>query len=172
MPEYHSAFDCGETVSLADRDTLRAFQQSWEWHHPLSDAQLAYAGTRDRIAAVSYYHGGTPLYEFTGTPGVWHEACLRDPTLAESYDREAGVPAAGYYTIVADRRGGLPVVVVRDPSGREMLVAFQFAPERYAEAMRAVACARSRIAFEQKYGFGGIYEANRRHLNGAEPGNM
>ena len=81
MPAYHSAFDCGETVCLADRDTLLAFQQSWEWHHPLSDAQLAYAGTQDRIVAVSYYHDGTTLYEFAAAPGFWHEPCLRDPTL-------------------------------------------------------------------------------------------
>ena len=170
MPAYHSAFDCGETVILADRDTLLAFQQSWEWHHPLSEAQLAYAGARDRIVAVSYYHGGTPLYEFAAIPGFWHEPCLRDMTLAESYDREACAPAAGYYTIATDRRGGLPVVVVCDPVGRELLVAFQFAPEQVADAMRAVASVRSRIAFEQKYGFGGIYEANKRYLQDAEPG--
>lgn len=170
MPEYHSAFDGGETVLIADRDALLAFQQSWEWHHPLSDAQLAYAGTEDRITIVSYYHGGATLYEFAGIPGVWHEACLRDPTLAEGYDREAGVPAAEYYTITTDRRGGLPVVVVRDHSGREMLVAFQFNPESVAEAMRAVARVRSRIAFEAKYGFGGIYLANRKYLDEGSDG--
>jgi hypothetical protein len=115
-------------------------------------------------------HGGTTLYEFAAAPGFWHEPCLRYPTLAESYDREAGAPAAGYYTVTADRRVGIPVVVVRDPIGREVLVAFQFDPEREAEAMRAVASVRSRIAFEQKYGFGGIYEANMRYLQDAEPG--
>lgn len=31
------------------------------------------------------------------------------------------------------------VVVVLDPIGREVLIAFQFAPEREAEAIRAVA---------------------------------
>jgi hypothetical protein len=170
MPKYHSAFDCGETVGLADRDTLQAFQRSWEWHHPLSDAQLAHAGTCDRIATVSYYHGGNPLYTFAAIPGIWHEACLRDTRLGESRNREAFIPAADYYTISADRRGGLPVVVVRDPSGREMLVTFQFGSEFVAENMRAVARVRTRIDFEHKYGFGGIYAANKRHLNPAEPG--
>jgi hypothetical protein len=169
MPEYHSAFNTGETVGVADSDVLRAFQQSWEWHDPLTDAQLAYAGREDRIAVVRYYHGGTPLYELAGTPGVWHEECLRDLTLSESYDREAGVPAADYYTIATSRRDGLAVVIVRDPSGREVLSAFQFAPDHVAEAMRAVARVRSRIAFEHKYGFGGIYEANRQYLDRVEP---
>jgi hypothetical protein len=57
------------------------------------------------------------------------------------------------------------VVVVRDPMGREMLVAFQFAAEHVAEAMRAVARVRSRISFEFKYGFGGIYQANKQYVD-------
>src|SRR5262245_15361534 len=105
MPAYHSAFDAGEHVSIADIQTLRAFQQSWAYHHPLSDEQLLYAGKNDYIKAVSYYHGGTPLYEFIDLPGIWHESCLRDPTLAEGYDKEAGVVAADYYTVTADQRG-------------------------------------------------------------------
>jgi hypothetical protein len=165
MPDYHSAFDGGEHVSVADIDTLREFQKSWEWHHPLSDEQLASAGQRGSIKRVSYYHGGTPLYEFADTPGFWHEPCLRDTTLSKDYDKEAGVAAADYYTITADRRGGLSVIVVRDPTGREMLVAFQFGSERVVEAMRAVARVRSRISFETKYRFGGIYEANKRFLD-------
>jgi hypothetical protein len=165
MPAYHSAFDAGEYVTIADLDTLRAFQQSWEWHHPLSDDQLAYAGKNDSIKLVSYYHGGTTLYEFVGIPGFWHESCLRDPTLSGNYDRVPGAVASDYYTISTDRRGGLPVVVVRDPAGRELLVAFQFNAEQVAEVMRAVARVRSRINFEWKYGFGGIYEANKRFLD-------
>jgi len=165
MPDYHSAFDGGENVNIADVDTLREFRRSWKWHHPLSDEQLAHAGQHDWIKIVSYYHGGTPLYEFASIPGFWHESCLRDRTLAEDYDEEAGVAAANYYTIATDRRGGLPVVVVRDPSGREMLVAFQFAAERVAEAMRAVARVRSRISFEYKYRFGGIYDANKQYVD-------
>jgi hypothetical protein len=167
MPAYHSAFDAGEYVTVADLNTLRAFQQSWEWHHPLTDDQLAFAGRNVCIKSVSYYHGGTTLYEFVDIPGVWHESCLRDPTLSpESFrDREAGAIAGDYYAVSADRRGGLPVVIVRDPAGRELLVAFQFYPERAAEAMREVACVRSRINFEYKYGFNGIYEANKRLLD-------
>jgi hypothetical protein len=48
-----------------------------------------------------------------------------------------------------------------------MLVAFHFGAEQVAEAIRSVARLRSRIAFEYKYGFNGIYEANKRLL--AEP---
>jgi hypothetical protein len=165
MPGYYSAFDGGENVSIADVDTLLAFQKSWEWHHPLSDEQLQYAGKDDWIKMVGYYHGGTPLYEFASIPGIWHESCLRDRTLAEDYDKDAGVVASAYYTITTDRRDGLPVVIVRDPSAREMLVAFQLTADSVAEAMRAVACVRSRISFEFKYGFSGIYEANRKFLD-------
>jgi hypothetical protein len=164
MPNYHSAFNGSENVSIADIEALREFQKTWKWHHPLSDEQLAYAGKHDWIKIVSYYHGGTPLYEFASIPGFWHESCLRDRTLSKDYDAEAGIAAGDYYAITTDRRGGLPVVVVRDPMGREMLVAFQFAAERVAEAMRAVAGVRSRISFEIKYGFGGIYQANKQML--------
>jgi hypothetical protein len=164
MPAYHAAFDCGENVVIADAATLLNFQRSWEWHHPLIDEQIAYAGQNDSIKRVTTYHGGAQLYEFVSIPGVWHEPCLRDPTLGEGYDLEAGVCAADYYTITTDRRGGLPVVVVRDPEAREMLVAFQFAVEIVAESLREVARVRSRIAFEFKYGFCGIYETNKHFL--------
>lgn len=167
MPDYHSAFDGGEHVLIAGLDTLREFQRSWKWHHPLTDDQLAYAGQSGLMKMVSYYHGGTPLYEFVNIPGFWHEPCLRDATLSKDYDKEAGVAAADYYSVTADRRGGLPVVIVRDPVGREMLVAFQMGAKLVAEAMRAVARVRSRIAFEGKYGFGGIYEANKKYLEEA-----
>ena len=164
MPDYHSAFNGGENVAIADVNTLREFQKSWKWHHPLSDEQLTHAGKRDWISKVGYYHGGTPLYEFVSIPGIWHESCLRDTTLSKDYDKEAGVAAADYYSIEADQRNGLPVVIVRDPAKREVLVAFQFGADRVAEAMRAVAHLRSRICFEHKYGFGGIYEANKKYL--------
>lgn len=165
MPDYHSAFNGGENVAIADLGTLREFQKSWKWHHPLSDEQLAYAGKRDWISKVGYYHGGTPLYEFASIPGIWHESCLRDTTLSKDYDKEAGVAAADYYTIATDRRGDLPVVIVCDPAKREVLVAFHFGADRVAEAMRAVARVRSRITFEGKYGFAGIYEANKKYLS-------
>jgi hypothetical protein len=164
MPDYHAAFNGGENVSIADLDTLRAFQKSWQFHHSLSDGQLAYASKNDWIVRVSYYHGGTPLYEFASIPGFWHESCIRDRTLSKDYDKEAGVAAADYYAITTDRRGGLPVIIVRDPAGREVLVAFQFSVEKVAEDMRSVARVRSRIAFEGKYKFGGIYERNKKFL--------
>lgn len=164
MPAYHSAFQAGEYVRIADIGTLREFQRNWKWHHPLTDDQLVHAGQQVRIASVSYYHGGTTLYEFASLPGFWHESCLRDLTREPGYDAEAGAPACDYYAIAAERRGGLPVVVVRDPKGREMLVTFQFAPEEVAEAMRDVARVRSRISFEIKYGFGGIYTAHESRL--------
>jgi hypothetical protein len=64
MPDYHSAFDGGEYVRIVEVEALRRFQQSWKWHNPLQEEQLAYAGKDVRIVGVSYYHGGTPLWMF------------------------------------------------------------------------------------------------------------
>jgi hypothetical protein len=163
MPDYHSAFDSGEYVRIADTDTLRSFQQSWQWHHGLQDEQLGFAGKDDYIKRVSYYHGGTPLYEFTKIPGFWHEACLRDITIGEH--PESGVAAADYYSMAHDRRSGLPVVIVRDPNEREVLVAFRICAERAAQDMRAVGRVRSRRMFEWKYGFDGIYESTKQYVD-------
>jgi len=44
MPDYHSAFDGGEYVRIVEVEALRRFQQSWKWHNPLQEEQLAYAG--------------------------------------------------------------------------------------------------------------------------------
>jgi len=135
------------------------------WHHGLQDEQLGFAGKDDYIMRVSYYHGGTPLYEFATIPGFWHEACLHDITIGEN--QESGVVAADYYSIAHDRRGELPVVIVRDPVGREMLVAFRVCADRAAEDMRAVARVRSRRMFEWKYGFDGIYESTKQYVDAA-----
>lgn len=160
MPNYHSAFDGGEYVRIADADALRQFQQSWTLHHALQEEQLAYAGRDARVVTVSYYHGGTPLYEFLEIPGIWHEPCIVDVTIGEH--PESGILATNYYSISAEKRSELPVIVVRDTAGREMLVAFRLCADVVAEAMRTVARVRSRRMFEWKYGFDGIYETAKR----------
>lgn len=166
MPNYHSAFNGGEYVRIADVDALRRFQQSWHWHHPLQNEQMIYAGKCARIVTVSYYHGGTPLYEFLNIPGTWHEPCIVDMTIGEQ--AESGMVAADYYSITPETREELPVVVVRDPVKRELLVAYRLRADVAAEAMQAVARVRSRRVFEWKYGFDGIYNAgNEPHAQGA-----
>jgi len=157
MPNYHSAFAAGEYIRIADTQTLRRFQQSWKWHHPLDDERLSLAGKDARIAKVSYYHGGTPLYEFLDVPGIWHEPCVVDVTIGEH--PESGMLAADYYSIHAEKRGPLSVIVVRDSANQEMLVAFHRDADAVAEAMRAVAQVRSRRMFELRYHFDGLYEA-------------
>src|SRR5271165_5172623 len=97
MPNYHSAFDGGEYVRIADVETLREFQRSWEFHNPLQEEQLSYAGKGANIIKVSIYHGGTPLYELLNVPGKWHEQCLVDGTIGEK--APSGVLAADYYSI-------------------------------------------------------------------------
>jgi hypothetical protein len=156
MPDYHSAFSAGEYVRIASVETLRQFQQSWKWHHPLQDVQLSYAGKDVRVANVSYYHGGTPLYELVAVPGTWHEPCLVDVTLGEQAD--SGMVAANHYSVTSEKRHGLACVVVRDPEKRELLIAFRLNADSVAEAMRAVAQLRSRRMFEHRYGFDGMYK--------------
>lgn len=161
MPDYHSAFNAGEYVRIADAVLLRQFQQSWKAHHPLTSEQLTFAGRDAHIVRVSYYHGGTPLYELLDIPGSWHETCLVDTTIGEH--PESGMLAGDYYSITSEQRGELSVIVVRNPKRAEMLVAFRRCPDVTETAMNTVARVRSRRMFECKYGFDGIYEAITEH---------
>jgi len=76
MPQYEERFQIGSAVNVVDRERLQAFYNGWRLHHPLGAEQLASAGRRALVKGVSFYHGGDPLYELEGLPGVWHEACL------------------------------------------------------------------------------------------------
>lgn len=78
MPAYHEKFPVGSLVRIAPGPALGRFMQDWKFHHPLQPEQIPFAGTVARISDVSFYHGGDPLYEIAGVPGIWHEQCL-DP---------------------------------------------------------------------------------------------
>ncbi len=73
---YAEEFPVGTTVRVLGRTGLEAFRRDWQWHHPLEDSQLAFAGQTAKVNSVSFYHGGDELYELEGIPGTWHEACL------------------------------------------------------------------------------------------------
>lgn len=76
MPPYEPKFPIGSEVMIETREILEHFRQTWMFHNPLSIEQVGYAGRRARISKVGFYHGGDPLYELDGIPGVWHETCL------------------------------------------------------------------------------------------------
>jgi hypothetical protein len=76
VPAYESLFEVGAPVRIQPLDALQAFRDSWKFHHPLSDEQLAFAGQRATVATVGFYHGGDVLYTLNGIPGIWHEQCL------------------------------------------------------------------------------------------------
>jgi hypothetical protein len=76
MPAYKELFREGSRVKVRNRKDLVQFQQSWKWHHPVSDPMLAYAGQTATVKSVGFYHGGDVLYELVGIAGTWHEACL------------------------------------------------------------------------------------------------
>lgn len=79
MPDNHALYRAGDTVRTADRDCLERFRQQWKYHNKLTPEQVSFAAVTARVKLVMYYHGGTPLYELEGVPGVWHEECLGAP---------------------------------------------------------------------------------------------
>ena len=76
MPLYKAAFPAGTSVRIVADSALRDFRETWSYHHNLRDEQMPFAGRVLEVAAVGFYHGGDPLYELKGAPGLWHEACL------------------------------------------------------------------------------------------------
>jgi hypothetical protein len=76
MPPYSEQFPTGTKVRVADRERLDAFLRSWNYHHGLRPEQLKYADYVTEVTNVTFYHGGAPLYELQGVPGIWHEQCL------------------------------------------------------------------------------------------------
>jgi hypothetical protein len=73
---YNAEFAVGESVRIADLDTLRNFVRNWHYHHPLNRDQMAYANHVGKVKSVGFYHGGDELYQLKGIPGIWHEQCL------------------------------------------------------------------------------------------------
>jgi hypothetical protein len=84
MPAYEAVFDVGAPVRVQALNALKAFRDSWKFHHPLDEAQLAFAGRWATVATIGYYHGGDLLYTLNDVPGIWHEQCL---------ERADGIPA-------------------------------------------------------------------------------
>jgi hypothetical protein len=83
MPAYNGLFPKGTRVRVANRAALEDFQARWHWHHPVTPEHLACAGRVGAVTSIGYYHGGDPLYQVEGIPGIWHEGCLAaDPAPA------------------------------------------------------------------------------------------
>jgi hypothetical protein len=80
MQPYKASFDVGAHVAIVDRQALDTFSRTWRFHNALQPEQLTYAGKIARVAKVAFHHGGDPLYELRGVPGVWHEVCLQAAT--------------------------------------------------------------------------------------------
>jgi hypothetical protein len=79
MPPYNEQFPVGTCVQIASKEQLEGFWRSWQYHHPLTVEQLAFAGRPAVVRSVGFYHGGDVLYELEGIPGIWHERCLANP---------------------------------------------------------------------------------------------
>lgn len=76
MAPYIAAFPVGTRVRVSSAATLTLFKTEWTFHHPLTDEQIHFADVETTVDDVSYYHGGDPLYQLAGIPGIWHEQCL------------------------------------------------------------------------------------------------
>jgi hypothetical protein len=74
---YKEAFPAGTRVRVADQSFLEQFMREWKLHHKLHPEQLPYADHETLVKKVGFYHGGDPIYELEGVPGLWLEPCLR-----------------------------------------------------------------------------------------------
>ena len=77
MVQYEARFERGSQVRIGSAEELNQFRLNWKYHNPLTDDQMRYAGEFTVVRDVGFYHGGDPLYQLDGIPGVWHEQCLR-----------------------------------------------------------------------------------------------
>ena len=74
---YKEAFPKGTRIRIADRHFLELFVREWKYHHKLRPEQLDYADHETTVKQVAFYHGGDPVYDLEGIPGLWLEPCLR-----------------------------------------------------------------------------------------------
>ncbi len=191
MPNYHETFRNGEVVQVVGLEALLIFQREWPYHHPLQELQLPYAGKTCKVRSVSFYHGGTCLYELETSvkddppspfwhqetvPGFWHEPCLTDRALIY-WDQKllacgnySSPLAADVYVIGSETRDDQAFVVVRSTEGSEFLAFRHNQSKSEASVMREVASMRTAISFEDRYGFHGIgHEMLRSKLAETKP---
>lgn len=79
IPYYNERFSKGSKVRVADRATLEEFTGTWKYHHKLRPEQLDYADRVATVIGIGFYHGGDPVYELEGVPGLWLDQCLVQP---------------------------------------------------------------------------------------------
>jgi hypothetical protein len=77
MGAYVAKYQPGMKVRIASMPELEEFKRSWRFHNPLIDSQMEHADVVATVRDVGFYHGGDPIYQLDGVPGVWHEQVLR-----------------------------------------------------------------------------------------------
>lgn len=115
---YKERFPSGCVVQIADETALRDFKATWEYHHPLEESQLQFAGLITTVRGIGYYHGGDVLYTLRDTGGyTWHEECLRIPGEVQSTAQEM------------DNCGDLDLVQIEEPGTNSLrLLVAQLTP--------------------------------------------
>jgi hypothetical protein len=171
MPNNHSAFRAGEYVRLAGAETLRELQAKFGWFDLTPKDMEVHAQQRVRIRAVSYFHGGTTLYELESLPaetkpgeskeiaGFWLEEALVDLCFDEDCRDSHAIyrPAHETYTVAASVASGAGMVHISDKEGRVFCSLHRTDAISGARQIDEVAKLRARANFEGRYDFDGIY---------------
>lgn len=173
MPADCPAFKIGERIRFG------AASQFWELQEFLREQQekidsgelpfgiceifaadlTAHSGEEAEIKAISFYHFGTPIYEFHNVSGRWPEEALCDPQIDEASEIPALQPASLHYSVHfelhGDHEGMIQILGVVD--GKTYWSARRMNAEWIANSIRQIAAIRCRCAFENLFMFDGHY---------------
>ena len=163
MPDQRNIFLPGEWAMIADEDRMRTKLAKYRNRDEVIEALRPFIGERIRIVGYSFPHGSGVLYELQGIEQhVWGE-CLIDWSVAPG-DPSYGA-ASEFYDIQIERDGEEDFVTVRDKAGRLFSKTWHAEPRFMIEEMSEIASARTRPAFEHRYGFSGDHMGTRPTAN-------
>jgi hypothetical protein len=173
MTFHPAAFRVGAFVKLASAETIRLLQT---WH---ADNKMLYCEpSMDQYAdkLVRVVQNAWPMHgvayrleeiiseerRIALIPGIWSEEAIVDHGLKVAPEASAGMEqycqlASEVYTATAENDEGVGLVSIHD-GDRRLVFCFRDKYAKYAaDAVNRIARLRSRIAFEQYFGFDGHY---------------
>jgi hypothetical protein len=131
---------------------------NWQWHHPLTEDQLAFAGTETNVTSVEYYHGGEILLRLNGIPGRWHEECVEDCYLSQAI-WDAYPRPCEFFRIEKLTCDGRDYVRIVTRDNTECLRKYAaVSADQDVENFRKVAALRHFVGFEQRFDFHSGFE--------------
>jgi hypothetical protein len=131
---------------------------NWQWHHPLTEDQLAFAGTETNVTSVEYYHGGEILLRLNGIPGRRHEECVEDCYLSQAI-WDAYPRPCEFFRIEKLTCDGRDYVRIVTRDNTECLRKYAaVSADQDVENFRKVAALRHFGGFEQRFDFHSGFE--------------